>query len=292
MIYLRRILFTLACALGIVGSAYGQISVDLQIKRRTFMRYEPIPATVNVTNLSGGELLLEDADVQWFGFQINMGSNEAVVPPRNPDYHLDPLVLKPGETVKRTVNLNSLYSLGEFGRYRIRATIYSKSLGKFFASKPDAVEVSEGHLIWQQSVGVPEGMANAGHTHSVSLLATQDSDSQKVYIRVEDRALGTVFCTYPLGPKMEGMEPQIQFDSANNIYVLLGVGQKNYTLSKLTVNGELVNQTNYTSVRARPYLRRSPDGKLQIVGGQREVPPDPNVPVPKLSDRPPGLPPK
>jgi hypothetical protein len=86
-----------------VAPAYGQLSVDLQIKRRSYLRYEPLLATVAVTNLSGRDLTLRDGDGQWFGFQIHTGEESGLVPPRNTDYGLDPLEIKAGETVKRTV---------------------------------------------------------------------------------------------------------------------------------------------------------------------------------------------
>lgn len=284
---LRLLLFTLSFAAASLPAS-GQLSVDLQIKRRNFVRYEPILATVNVTNLSGRDLILRDGESQWFGFQITAGGSENLVPPRNPNYHLDPLELKAGATVKRTVNLSSLYSLGEFGNYRIKATIYSNDLNKFFASRADNIQVSDGRVIWQQVVGVPDGMRNGGATHHVSLLEFQD-DKQYLYVRIENRETGVIFCTYQLAPLIAGNEPQVQFDTANNLYILQLVAPKTYGLSKISVNGDYLGQSTYTSTKSRPTLRRLADGTLQIAGGRREVA-QTNLPQPKLSDRPAGLP--
>ena len=72
------------------------------------MRYEPILATVVITNLSGRDLMMRDGEAPWFGFQITTASRD-LVPPLNPNYHLDSFELKAGNTVKRTVNLNTLF---------------------------------------------------------------------------------------------------------------------------------------------------------------------------------------
>ena len=88
------------------------------MKRRLFMINEPVLATVAITNQAGRDIMLADTAEggQWFSFQIT-SSEGRLVPPRNANYELEPLQLRAGETVKRTVNLNELYSLGDFGSY-------------------------------------------------------------------------------------------------------------------------------------------------------------------------------
>lgn len=279
------------CLLFLAGSlsARAQLAVDLHIKRRAFIRYEPIIATVSITNLSGREILLQDGQSQWFGFQINHGAAENMVPPRNPNYRLDPLAMKPGETMKRSVTLNSLFPLDEFGIYRIRAAIYSDSMNKFFTSRPRVIDITEGRVVWQQTVGVPDGLPNAGSTHKVSLLAFQ-SDKQFLYCRIEDRDAGVILCTHQLGHLVEGMQPEVQFDTQNNLYILNVAGPKLYTLTQISVNGDFLGRTNYGVAKSRPTLRRLADGTLQVVGGIREIAKATAVnalPPPKLSDRPP-----
>lgn len=293
-LYSLFIVLFCAAALLPASPAHGQISVDLQIKRRTFIRYEPVLATVNVTNLSGRDLNLEDGNSQWFGFQINTTPGDGLIPPIDPHYKLEPLVLKAGQSVKRTVNLNTLFSLGEFGRYKIKATIYSVELDKYFASKADAIDISEGRVIWQQAVGVPDGLPNAGDTHTISLLSTHNDERQLLYARIEDRQTGTVFCTHQLGHTISGHPPQVQLDGSNNLFVLQLVGPKAYLLTKIGVNGDFLGQTNYSALKTRPYMRRLADGQLQLIGGRREVAQNAadQPPIPKLSDRPAGLPTK
>jgi hypothetical protein len=274
-------------------ACYGQISVDLQIKRRTFLRHEPVVASVSITNLSGRDLTLKDTDSQWFGFQISRGDANNLVPPLNPDYHLDALDIKAGETVKRTLNLNSLFYLGEYGTYRIKAMIYAAELGKYFVSKPGGIEISEGMVMWQQTVGVPEGQPNAGSNHTVSVIKFDAMERPHYYVRIEDKQAGSVFCAHKLGVAFDGQPPQMQLDFSNSLYVLQTAGPRHYVLSKISINGELESQTEYDAPKARPYLRRLADGRLQIVGAVRSsIAAATREETPKLSERPPGLPQK
>jgi hypothetical protein len=289
-----RVLLPLLTLVGAVVPAHGQLSVDLGIKRRIFMVHEPVIATIVLTNNSGRELTLADtAELQWFGFQIT-GTNDSIVSPRNPDYHLDPISLRPGETVKRSVNLNQLYSLGEFGLFRIRAAIYSDDFKKIFTSRPVSIELTEGRHISSQTVGVPSNQENGGKMHTFSLLKHQQGENTMLYVRVEDRDEGMIYGTYALGRLLEGVPPQAQFDAGNNFYVLQLIGQRAYVLSKIGVNGDFLGQTNYSAPKSRPTLRRLADGTLQIIGGKKEDAvaqnTAPTEPPAKLSDRPAGLP--
>src|SRR4051794_5057108 len=134
----RRCLLTL-CVLAMCVTAHAQITVSLGIKQRFYMLHEPIIATAVVTNQTGHEITLADTPrYQWFGFRITAPGDQ-IIPARDLHYQLDPLVVKSGETVKRSVNLTQLYELSDVGTYRIQATIYYDGLDKFFASRPTYV---------------------------------------------------------------------------------------------------------------------------------------------------------
>lgn len=290
---LPHFLLAAAAFLALLAPARAQIAVSISLKQRLHIRHEPVIATVSVTNNTGRDIVLEDTrQGQWFGFQINAEGDQFIAP-RNPDYHLDPLSVRAGETLKRTVDLTTLYPLGDFGIYTIRANIYFASIDRYFNSKPTHLEVTEGRTIWKRAAGVPDGEKGAGHTHLFTLLMHQRGEQSLLFVRVEDQDDGSVFCTSPLGRMIDGVAPDMQFDSKNNLYVLQLVGLRRFALSKISVNGQFLGQTYYSVPKARPYLRKQPDGSLQLVGGQREEiaqNPVPAGPPPKLSDRPPGLP--
>jgi hypothetical protein len=288
MKYLRLLLF-----LCLATAAHAQITVDCSLKQRFHLLYEPLIATVMVTNRTGRDITLSDSpQYQWFGFRIS-GEGDRMIPPRSLTYHLQPLSVKAGETVKRTVNLNELYEMGESGTFRIQASIYYDGLDKFFTSRPTHIDVSEGHLLWRKVAGVPEGQPAAGQMRIFSLLSHEVGETNTLYVRVEGQDDGMVYCTFPIGRLVDNVAPQVEFDSNNNLYILHLVGMRAYVLTKVTVAGEYAGQVNYSAPKTRPTLRRTAAGGLQIIGGKREgsvtlaaTPAD----LPKLSDRPPGFP--
>ena len=293
MKFLPRTLL-LAVWLALAAGAHAQLSVDLSIKRRLFISHEPVIATVTITNLTGRDITLHDTpEMQWFAFQVT-GSGERIFPPRDPNYALEPLEIKAGAQMRRTVNLNELYEIGDFGIYRVRASIFFADYKKFFSSRMTNIELTEGRRMWSQVVGVPDGQPGGGTFRKFSLLAHQQGDYTMLYVRVEDRDDGTVYCTQELGRLIEGQPPLAEFDLGNNLYVLQLIGQREYLLSKVGLNGEYLGGTRYAAPKSRPYFRRLADGQLQIIGARRQEAVAQGTaaaePPAKLSQRPPGLP--
>ncbi len=291
---MKSIPAVLALCLGMLASGLqAQVRVEVRIPRRNFISYEPVIATVVITNVAGRDLTLHDADGQrWCNFEIQTGDGR-LIPPRDPDAGLSPLLIPAGETIKRSANLASLFPIGDFGLYRVRAGVYLAEAKKFYDSQPANIEVSEGKVFWQQVVGVPEGMDGAGGTRTVSLLSFRLEKDNRLYVRVEDKDKGMVYCTQQLGPILSSGAPQVEIDRANQLHILQLVGLKTYLYTKVGVNGETLGQSTYNSVNSRPNLRKRKDGEVGVYGGQVDIPvaaSAADAPAgPKLSDRPAGM---
>lgn len=287
----RRFILLPALLLALGHQVQAQIRVEMRMHRRLFIVYEPVMVTVGITNLSGHDLALKDVDGQkWFSFQVT-GEQGRIIPPLDLDYHLQPLTIPAGETVKRSLNLASLYGVQEFGTYHFKASVYSADTQQYYSSQSGEFEITDGKLMWQQTVGVPAGMPGAGSNRTISLLTHRTEKENMLYIRVEDKEGGVVYTTNPLGRVLLSFDPQIVLDKWNRVHVLQLVGAKTYVYSKIGLNGEWGGQTVYNTVTTRPVLRKKADGSVAVVGGQPDIPVAPAVPSePKLSDRPPGLP--
>ena len=257
------------------------------------MLYEPIVATVTIKNFAGRDVTLADSPTQsWFGFQISRGEGQ-IVPPLDPNYQLSPLTIPVGQTVKRSVILNTLYPVRELGMYRIRATIYFAAMEKYFQSQAVNLELSEGKTVWQQIVGAPAGANGAGGSRKFSLLSFRQTDYTYLYLRVEDIDADMIYTTMPLGRIIAGVEPDAQIDLQNSIHVLQVIGPKTYLYSHVGLNGELLAQNNYYSTNVRPELHRDAAGNVTVIGGElqpqtgkTDEAKSPN----KLSDRPVKIP--
>ena len=144
-----------ACILVFAAKSEAQIQVDLKFKRLQYIAYEPVVATISVTNLAGRDIDLHDAEGQsWLGFEIT-GSEGQPVTPMSAESGEAPLKVAAGQRVTHQVNLTPLYPVHDFGTYHVRTNVYFADLGKFFYSPTRVFEVTDARPIWQQTVGIP-----------------------------------------------------------------------------------------------------------------------------------------
>lgn len=282
--------------LALASTLHAQVQVQLKISRRLFICYEPIIATVSITNLTGRDLTLSDAPPEkWFGFDI-LNSQDSPIPPRAVDYHLEPITIPAGQTMKRSVNLVNLYPVTDFGIYRVRAAVFVAPLNRYASSQAVPIEVTEGKTLWQQTVGVPDGQKGAGESRSYTLLSFRQSNANMLYVRVEDRDKGTVFGTYPIGRMIVGYEPQVEIDPLNQLHVLQMVEPKSYYYTRIGANAELLGQQAFIELKTRPRLKKMAGGDVEVVGGHIVEEKTASAAAaqmaagPKISDRPAGMP--
>ncbi|MGH8045876.1 MAG: hypothetical protein ACREKL_01400, partial [Chthoniobacterales bacterium] len=244
--------------------------------------------------LSGGALeLADEGNHKWFSFQIEAAGG-ALVPPRNPDYTLKPISIEPGQSVKRAVNITPLYPITEYGIYRVRATVYDSSTKHYFSSNPPLnIEVSEGRMLWQQEVGVPGEKT----TRMITLLSYSLPANTQLYLRIEDKENGIVYCTSQLGRFVSFGKPDIMIGANNEINILQNIAPKMFLFTHATLDGKITERKQYASTNnARPAMHRNADGSVEVIGGifydpqaiaaqQQQAGPPPSV-----SDRPAPVP--
>src|SRR5215469_3788101 len=210
----------IACVLVVAAKVEAQIQVDLKFKRLQYIAYEPLVATLSITNLAGRDIDLHDEDGQsWLGFEIT-GNEGQPVAPMGPEAGQPPLKIDTGQRVTRQINLTPLYPVHDFGTYHVRTHVYFADLGKFFYSTTRVFEVTDSRPIWQQTVGVPGGGAAPGDVRTYSLLTNRFPDHTSLYVRVQDKDSGVVYATYSLGRSISFEEPQAEIDQANQLHVL------------------------------------------------------------------------
>lgn len=266
-----RILAALFLFIGVVSNALGQLEVGLNLKRVQYVAHEPVIATVRITNRTGRPIEFQNGKGQpWFGFEITARDSQILAPmrakPQEPSLHLEP-----GEMVTRKVNLTSLFPVQDVGAYHVRANVYFGDLNRFFSSATKVFQVAEGRLIWQKTIGVPEGEEGAGEVRTYSLLSYRFPDHTSIYARVENRERGVVYATYSLGRLIAYDDPQTELDPDNQLHVLHCAAPRSWAYSHIDVNGQLLGHSMFVETKTRPRLRQAANGKIEVKGGQRDV---------------------
>ncbi len=277
-----------AAILFLTTTARAQIDVELQLKRLQYIAYEPVMATISITNLAGRDVDLRDANAQaWFGFEITEKEGQPIAP--LPAKKAQPPVkIEAGRKITQRINIISLYPVHDLGVYHVRAHVYFGDLGKFFYSPTKVFEVTDARPIWQKTVGIPGERSS----RTYSLLTNRFADHTSLYVRVEDKESGMIYATYPLGRAIAVDSPQAEIDQANELHILHCSAPRSWSYSRIGLNGELLAHSSFMESTSRPRLFRASDGSVAVRGGIAEQPPSATTHknVPKLSDRPAEMP--
>ena len=253
----------------IAGNAVGQIQVDLKLPRLQYIAYEPVVATVTITNLAGRDVDFRDNSAHsWFGFEVTGSETQSV--PQISKATTTPLTVAAGQQVTRKINLTPLYAVHDSGTYRVRAHIYLGDLNKYFYSTTRVFEVTDARPIWQKTVGVADEDAEAGNARTYSLMTNRFPDHTSLYVRVENKDSGMVFATYSLGQMIAFDQPQTEFDRSNQLHVLYCSAPRRWSYARVGLNGELVSRASFTEMKSRPRLVHSNDGVIKVAGGMMD----------------------
>jgi hypothetical protein len=289
---LLRCSLLLACFFLFTARGEAQIQVNLKFNRLQYIAYEPVMATVGITNLAGRDIELHDANGQsWLGFEIT-GSEGRSIAPIGASSAQPPLKIEAGQRVTRQIDLTPLYPVHDFGTYHVRMHVYFADLAKFFYSGTRVFEVTDARPIWQQTVGIPAGGAGPGDVRTYSLLTNRFPDHTSLYVRVQDKDSGIVYATYSLGRTIAFEQPQAEIDRSNRLHVLHCAAPRAWAYSRVGLNGELLTRSSLMETKSRPRLVRATNGEVTVRGGTTEAPATQTTrgTAPKLSGRPPEIP--
>ena len=276
----------------ISGAANAQIQVQLKFNRLQYIAYEPLIATVTITNRAGRDIDLRDEDGQhWFGFEVTRNEGQSIGSATTPES--PPLRIEASRSVTQKINLTPLFPMQEFGAYHVRAHVYFADVGRYFYSPVKVIEITDARPIWKQSVGVPGSTGLSGDARTYSLMTNRFPDHTSLYVRVEDENRGIVYATYPLGHVIAFDDPQAEIDRENRLHVLHCVAPRAWSHATIGLNGQLLARSTLLETKTRPHFKRSVDGDVAVVGGMAEsaAARAAENAVPKLStrpDKPPG----
>ena len=284
----------IVCALLHIGlQAHAQIQLDIKFSRLQYIAYEPVVATVGITNLAGRDIELSDSeDQKWFGFEITGSEGQPIA--ETSDKLVQPaLRIEAGKRVTQKVNLTPLYAVHDLGAYHVRAYLHFADLNRFFYSPRKVFEVTDARPIWQRTVGIPENVTAPGNTRTYSLLMNRFPSYTGLYVRVEDKDTGIVYATESLGHIISMDEPQAQLDRENQLHVLHCSAPRSWAYTRIGLNGEVLARLSFLEAKSRPHLVQSGAGEVFVKGGMSQEPAPAataRTAAPKLSDRPPAIP--
>ena len=231
----------LICALGLFAclQAQAQVTVRIKMDKPTYLVGEPVTATISITNHAGRQLVLSgDRVSSWLNFQLSLGGR-AVPPARKINYK--PAVIPVGETIARTVNISTVYSLGNMGNYTCSASVkMSGPTLNGFTSNRAHFTVTGGRTTWVQRAGLP---GSPDQIREYKLITFTGNRGLDLYAQVGSTNTGRRIATIPLGKIITFRNPSATLDKSSNMHALYQVKPEIFAHATISPNGQLLSSS-------------------------------------------------
>jgi hypothetical protein len=251
--------------------ASAQVTVELTQEQEQFLPAESIPVAVRITNRSGQNLRLGQAE-DWLTFAIEARDNQ-VVPETGEVPVAGEFVLESSRVVTLRVDLAPYFLLNRPGRYSITATMQLKGWNQDIRSQPKCFDIIQGVKLWEQEIGLPESVSGTNATPEVRKFVLQQANYLKsqvrLYVRLTDASGSKTLRVFPIGPMVSFGQPEPQVDKFSNMHLLFQSGPHSYSYFVINPDGEIIARRTYDYVDKRPRLAPDAEGKVLVTGGVR-----------------------
>jgi hypothetical protein len=289
----RAIMVALALA-ALCPAARAQFETNIALDKTGYLTYEPVTATVTITNRSGSDIVMGGPNgMAWLNFDVTNPSGDRVSPVRlRTD---ETIVFKAGAKLQRSIRVSDYIVFSEYGSYGVTASVYHPPSQQYYASNRLRVSFTDVKPFWEQSYGVPLGLPGAGQIRRYALCLLKESDRTYLYSRVLDDKTNIKLTTFCLGTCIMVADPQVTIDSSNMLHVLYMTIPHVYAHATINSQGRLDRApTFHKEVGSdRPQLVVQNDQSIGVVGGVIYDPAVAEAPAStkarSIKDKPPGL---
>ena len=266
---MRRSIYLLLAIGALASQALGQLSVQVKPEKDTFLVYESIPLSVLIRNYSGRTIELSaEADKPWLSFVVadESGSMMAAIAAPRAD---EPLLIAPGQTVSRKIDLLPLYDIRARGGYRVQARVIGA--GSSAISPPVALTVINGREIWSETVGLPAKEGALDEYRTYALLARRSEKQDMLHASVRDDQHQTVYGVVSLGGFITLGDPEAHVDKEGHLHVLYQVGPRSFAYAHIDPDARVVDRAVYSDLLSKPRLIVT-EGAVAVRGGEKTYP--------------------
>ena len=260
-------------------NAFGQIAMKITLPQKNYLLYEPVYVRLDLRNVSGHPIVFGEArDLAGkLDFEIRSQQNGSFVPLSGTNTPSPKgIVLKPGVVKSFTCNLTQFYKLYNQGQYTVRAIISHPRMKRSYRSNDLTFTVTEGKLIWEGIVGIPEDMLKSEnktniHTRKYSVLSYSNGRNGMYVLRIEDSR--KVYSLRHLGYNLGNMLlPQCAVDNLSRVHILIAGSHKVFSYYVFDINGKLVSSEVRLKTRTVPRLAINRElGTIVLTGGRKAL---------------------
>lgn len=269
---------------------HAQVRVSIQFAKKQYVAHEPVEAVVTLTNHAGRDLLIHSKtkavhSVSWLDFSIKNSRGQVLTPSRRVNFNS--VRIPTGQSVSRTINLNSIYRVSDDGNYVCRAVVRMPDGSQTFTSNAAHFSVTRARTIYTQRVGVP----GSRNVREYRVQVFNSASKTYLYVQVQDPTTGRMLQTHRMGEALMFRKPQATVDGQNTLHVLFLNTPNTFAHARISPDGTYLGAKHFKRGGAgHPGLQTFANGEVVVANG---IPFDPQreqlkrAQIRKLSERPP-----
>jgi len=255
--------------LAAAGSAQGQVSINLRLNQDTFLLYESIPAVLSIRNFSGRAIeMTETEDESWLHFMVT-DENNGVIAGIGKAKLGGALLIGPGQTVSRTVDLLPLYELRARGNYRVQAQVTSG--GVSVISQTEKFTIMQGRELARITTGLPARGEEGDEFRTYALVTHAARQAERLFLSVSEDKKGQVYPLISLGMRIPIGDPELLTDRNGDAHVLFQNGPRSFGYVRVGPKAEVNDRAVYTDTLTKPMLVIQ-EGVVSVRGGEKVLP--------------------
>lgn len=273
--------------LGLGANVSAQFDIQVRLDRDTFLLYESVPVTVAIRNYSASPLTVPAGDESWLQFLITDEAGGLVRQVKSLSI-AEPLVIGPGQTVRRVFDLLPLYELRQRGNYRLQGRVSFSGVVRL--SPPIKFTILQGREIWRQIAGQPARPDQSESYRLYTLQVRRGEKNDLLYAGVHDQEKQLVYGMVPLGPLLAFEAPQARTDKEGRLHVLYRTRPRTFAYVCVDGQAQILDQALYSDLLSPPQLMVGTNQIVEVIGGEQIYPRPPATP--QAEEPPPAPPPK
>jgi hypothetical protein len=181
----------------------------------------------------------------------------------------DAILIPPGDTVRRTIDILPLYDLRSLGTYQIQAAVNANGMQAI--SSLIRVVILNGRDLWSQTVGLAAAGKAGDEYRTYSLVARSNRQQDSLYVCVKDEPHQLVLGLLPLGGLLTVMPPEARVDQRGDLHVLYQNGPRSFGYVQVDPSATIVKRAAYSDFSSQPRLVTL-DGSVDVQGGEQTYP--------------------
>lgn len=266
---MKRLCAFLFAATMLTADLHAQLSIQLQAEKDFYLLYESIPVVVSLRNLSGRTIQLDgSAERSWLNFLVHEQSGAAVRATGQVNTS-ETVLIPPGQTVNRAVDIVPLFELRSRGNYRVQAKVDASGISA--VSEPVKFTVLQGRELWSQMVGLPSVDNSKDEYRTYVLLAHRTEREERFYVSVRDEPGKLVYGVVPLGVFLPIHQPTAQIDRDAHLHVIFQNAPRSFAYVEVDPRAKIIQRAAFSDYMSRPRLVND-KGVITVAGGEQVYP--------------------